>query len=293
MAQEKIGAIGLGLLGSVLVQRLLQSGRHVAVYNRTRDKADPLIAQGAEWSDNPLVECKIVVICLYTTDIVEQTIDTLGDLKPGTILIDTTTGDPRQTALLGQKLEQQGVAYLESPIAASSDQTLRGEAVAMVAGPLDAFERARGVITTIAPRSVHVGPWGNAAKMKLVNNLILGLNRLALAEGLAFASAIGLPVGDTLECLKQGNAYSVVMDVKGRKMVERDYSTQARLSQHLKDVRIILNEAKTLGIDLPMSELHRSLLERVEAAGYGELDNCAILKAYDRNPMGTSLLRGK
>ena len=293
MSQEKVGAIGLGLLGSVLVERLLQSGRRVAVHNRTRDKAAPLIAKGAVWSDNPLAECDIVVICLYTTDIVEETIDRLGELRPGTILIDTTTGDPRQTTLLGQKLEQHGVAYLESPIAASSDQTLRGEAVAIVAGPLEAFERAREVITAIAPRSVHVGPWGNAAKMKLVNNLILGLTRLALAEGLAFARAVGLPVGDALECLKQGNAYSVVMDVKGRKMVEEDFSTQAKLSQHLKDVRIILNEASRLGIDLPMSELHRSLLERVEAAGYGELDNCAILKAYDRGPAGTSFLRNK
>ena len=117
--------------------------------------------------------------------------------------------------------------------------------------------------------------------MKLVNNLVLGLNRVALAEGLVFAKAIGIDMAQVLAVLKQGNAYSVAMDVKGQKMVEEDFTTQAKLSQHIKDVRLILEEAAAAGKNLPASKLHLELLQRAEAAGYGEMDNCVIIKAIE------------
>jgi 3-hydroxyisobutyrate dehydrogenase-like beta-hydroxyacid dehydrogenase len=107
---------------------------------------------------------------------------------------------------------------------------------------------------------------------------VLGLNRVALAEGLVFARAIGLDPASTLAVLKEGNAHSVVMDTKGRKMVEGDFSLQAKLSQHAKDVRIILEEAARGGTRLPLSQLHLRLLEAAEAAGLGELDNSAIIR---------------
>jgi hypothetical protein len=180
------------------------------------------------------------------------------------------------------RLAEQGVDYLESPIAASSEQTRRGEAMAIVAGPEPAFAACRDVFDALAAKSFHVGPWGSAAKVKLVNNLILGLERVALAEGLVFAEAIGLDRGKTLDVLKQGNAYSVVMDTKGRKMVEGDFSLQAKLSQHAKDVRIILAAAARHGLSLPLSALHLQLLEEAEAAGLGELDNSAIIRVIQQ-----------
>jgi len=204
-------------------------------------------------------------------------------LRPGQILIDTTTGDPLETTALGRRLAERGVDYLESPIAASSEQTRRGEALAMVAGPEKAFEACRDLFASMAPKAFHVGPWGSAAKTKLVNNLIVGLNRLALAEGLAFAKAIGLDAAKTLEVLQEGNASSVAMRVKGSKMVTGDYSLQAKLSQHAKDVRIMLDEAARANTSLPLLELHLQLLEEAEAAGWGELDNSVIMRVYPRS----------
>jgi 3-hydroxyisobutyrate dehydrogenase-like beta-hydroxyacid dehydrogenase len=281
-SNQPIGVIGLGLLGSALAERLLEAGFALRVHNRTREKAAPLEERGAVWSDNPLRDCQQVVICLYTTEIVEATLEQLGGLKAGQVLVDTTTGDPSQTEALGRRLAAEGIHYLETPIAASSDQTRRGEALAMVAGQREAFEAARGVLQAIAPRSFYVGPWGNAGRMKLVNNLIIGLNRVALAEGLAFAQSIGIQKADALAVLREGNAHSVAMDVKGRKMVEEDFSTQAKLSQHLKDVRLILQQAAQNDCPLPFSELHCRILEQLEEAGHGELDNSAIIKAYDQ-----------
>src|SRR5262245_50034180 len=118
--------------------------------------------------------------------------------------------------------------------------------------------------------------------MKLVTNLVLGLNRAALAEGLAFAGAIGLAPADALEVLLNCPAYSRTMDAKGPKMVAGDFTPAAKLSQHLKDVRIILVEGERAGQPLPLSALHRQLLEAAEAAGWGELDNSGIIRAIER-----------
>jgi 3-hydroxyisobutyrate dehydrogenase-like beta-hydroxyacid dehydrogenase len=280
---KPVGVIGLGLLGTALCERLLASGYIAAVWNRTREKAEPLVARGARWSDNPLVECDRVIISLYTTDVVEQSLEQMkSGLRAGQILIDTTTGDPEQTAALGKRLAKLGVDYLESPIAASSEQTRQGNALAIVAGPPNAFAACRDLFDAIAGKTIHVGAaWGGAAKVKLVNNLVLGLNRVALAEGLVFAKAIGLDAGKTLDVLKEGNSYSGVMDTKGRKMIEGDFSLQAKLSQHAKDVRIILEEAARGGISLPLSELHLRLLTEAIAAGFGEQDNSAIIRAIE------------
>ena len=281
--RDPVGVIGLGLLGTALCERLLGAGYPVFVYNRTRDKADPLIARGASWSDNPLVECQRAVISLYTTEVVEAVLEQLDDgLRPGQIVIDTTTGDPDQTTALAERLASRGVEYLETPIAASSQQTREGEALAIVAGPESAFAACADLFDCLAASAVHVGPWGNAAKMKLVNNLVLGLNRVALAEGLLFAEAVGIPSASALDVLKQGNAYSIVMDVKGRKMVERDFDVQAKLVQHAKDVRLILEEARRAGLALPLSKLHIQLLDDAEAAGLGEMDNSVVIEAIRR-----------
>jgi 3-hydroxyisobutyrate dehydrogenase-like beta-hydroxyacid dehydrogenase len=123
-----------------------------------------------------------------------------------------------------------------------------------------------------------VGKWGNAAKMKLVTNLVLGLNRLALAEGLVFANAAGIEMEDALQALLNSPAYSRTMDAKGPKMVQGEFAPQARLSQHIKDVRLMLEEAERAGISLPLSGVHLELLEQAEAVGLGEMDNSAIIR---------------
>lgn len=277
---ETVGVIGLGLLGTAIAERLLAASYPVRVYNRTREKAQALIDRGAVWCDNPLTSCRTIVTCLYTTETVRAVLAQLGQPQAGQTIIDTTTGNPEQTSALAQQLDARNVDYLECPIAGSSDQTRRGESLAIVAGRREPFAIHETLIQAFAPRAYYVGSWGNAARMKLVNNLILGLNRAALAEGLAFAAGMGIPTADALAVLQQGNARSVAMDLKGQKMVERDFSTQAKLSQHLKDVRLILEQADAAGITLPLSEIHRQLLQRLEDAGLGELDNSAIIEAY-------------
>jgi 3-hydroxyisobutyrate dehydrogenase-like beta-hydroxyacid dehydrogenase len=134
---------------------------------------------------------------------------------------------------------------------------------------------------TFAGRIFYMGACGAGARMKLVANLALGLHRAVLAETLAFARASDISPEDALEVLKAGAAYSRVMDDKGKKMLDHDFTVEARLSQHLKDVRLILAAANAKKAKTPLSQVHRQLLERLEAAGYGDVDNSAIVMAYE------------
>ena len=277
-----VGVVGLGLLGTALAERLLGGNYDVYVYNRTREKADALLAAGAIWSDNPFRECDRVVVCLYTTVTVKSVLGEMADaFRDGQIVIDTTTGSPIESPELGHWLSGKGVRYLEAPIAASSEQTRRGDALAMVGGPSATYAASADILKCIAPQSFHVGDWGDAAKTKLVNNLILGLTRAALAEGLVFAKSIGLDPSATMEVLKAGNAYSVVMDVKGKKMLQSDFSLQAKLAQHGKDVRLMVEQADKAGVALPLTARHLELLDQAVEAGLGDVDNSAIIKAIE------------
>jgi 3-hydroxyisobutyrate dehydrogenase-like beta-hydroxyacid dehydrogenase len=276
---EQIGLIGLGLMGTALAERLLDHGYRVAVWNRTREKAIPLIAKGAEWSENPLAVCQRVVLSLYTTEVVEKVLEHLqAGLHPGLILLDTTTGKPEQTAALGGRLAGLGVHYLDAPISGSSQQTREGQATVIVSGDRAAFALCADLWRVMGGKVFHVGPCGTAAKLKLISNLVLGLNRAALAEGLAFAEALGVTPAAALDVMIASNPYSRAMDVKGRKMVERDFTVDARLSQHLKDVHLMLDAAAAAGISLPLTDMHRRLLEQAEVAGLGGQDNSAIIE---------------
>ena len=280
---RKVGVVGLGLMGTVITERLLESGYRVVVWNRTRDKAESLLKLGAVWSDNPLAECQRVIISLYNSDIVAEVIDQMrSGLHRGQTIVDTTTGEPTATMAMGRRLAELGVTYLDAPISGSSEQTRKGESTVMVGGKPDEFASCHDLWPVLGKKVFHVGECGSAAKMKLVTNLVLGLNRAVLAEGLVFAEAIGILPTAALEVLQGSPAYSKAMDIKGRKMIARDFTVQAKLSQHLKDIRLMLEAATATGLELTLARSHAELLERAERAGFGELDNSAVINAYLR-----------
>ena len=224
MDKKLVGMIGLGLMGTALTERLLDAEYSVWVHNRTREKADPLLARGARWADNPLAECDRVLISLYTTDTVEEVLGRLGEaLRPGQILIDTTTGEPEQTARLGARLAERGVHYLDAPISGSSQQTREGNVTTIVGGPRETFDACRDLFDCWSAKTIYAGPCGSGSKMKLVSNLVLGLNRAALAEGLVFAETLGLDTEGALEVLMGSMSYSRIMDTKGKKMIQGDF----------------------------------------------------------------------
>jgi 3-hydroxyisobutyrate dehydrogenase-like beta-hydroxyacid dehydrogenase len=282
--EQVIGVIGLGLLGGALAERLLQAGWRVLGYDSAADRCNELAAHGgtaAASAAEVAAGCPSVVLSLPTTEVVESVLASMaGSLRPGHVLIDTTTGEPEATAHLGRRLAEQGVDYLDATVAGSSADARLGKVTVMAGGPREAFAACADIFACFAAELFYVGPWGSGARMKLVVNLELGLNRAAVAEGLTLAANLGLEPATALTILKAGAAYSRAMDAKGDKMVRGDFTPQARLAQHLKDVRLILAAGGRAGAKMPFSELHSRLLEKLDAAGLGGLDNCAIIQAF-------------
>jgi 3-hydroxyisobutyrate dehydrogenase-like beta-hydroxyacid dehydrogenase len=273
-------------MGTALAERLLACGYDVVGFDPDPACVDRLRALGgrAAGSATELAAgCRRIFLSLPNSEVVQGVIEQVKvRLRRGQILIDTTTGDPRSAVESGRTLEPLGVAYLDAGICGNSEQLRRGEVLVVAGGQARAFESSQDVFAAFARRSFHVGTWGAGSQMKLTTNLVLGLNRAALAEGLAFAEAIGLEAELALTVLLASSSYSRVMDLKGGKMLARDFTPQARLSQHLKDVRLILEAGAEAGAKLPLSDRHRLLLEEAEAAGLGALDNSALIEVFRR-----------
>lgn len=286
---QTIGVIGLGLLGSALAKRLHKAGYDVVGYDLLAPRCQDWVDVGGRTLASVgeiAAACDTLVLSLPDADVVASVIREIEtNLRPGQLVIDTTTGDPAGSVALGHALAQRGVRFLDATIAGSSVEALAGQAVVMAGGEETDFRSARDLLNCFAREVFYLGPWGSGTRMKLVVNLVLGLNRAVLAEGLTLAKALELDVDLTLAILKASPAYSTVMDTKGGKMLAEDFEPQARLSQHLKDVRLMLAAAERTATDLPLSVVHRHLLERAEAAGYGELDNSAIIRAFRVGPV--------
>jgi 3-hydroxyisobutyrate dehydrogenase-like beta-hydroxyacid dehydrogenase len=284
MPPTPLGLIGLGLVGSALAQRFLAAGFAVHGYDiepTARSAFTQLGGIAHPTAIDVATQCQRIVLSLPTSGIVRKVIAQIEPaLQPGDIILDTTTGEPDETAQLGQSLHQRGFHYLDATIAGSSAQVRAGNVLVMLGGEASAVAACADVLRTFAKQTFHLGPAGSGARMKLVVNLVLGLNRAVLAEGLAFASACGVDPASALDVLTASPAFSQVMETKGPKMLALDFEPQARLSQHLKDVRLILAESAKHGAKTPLCELHRVLLQALDDAGFGAEDNAAILRAF-------------
>jgi 3-hydroxyisobutyrate dehydrogenase-like beta-hydroxyacid dehydrogenase len=200
----------------------------------------------------------------------------------GKIVLCASTCDPDRIAALGQRVGAHGLRLLETPVSGSSGQVSRGEGVGLVGGDVPVVAEAEPVLRAMFPTYFHVGKIGDGGRAKLAINLILGLNRLAMAEGLVFAERIGLDPGAFLKVARASAAYSQVMDVKGAKMIARDFAPEGRIAQHLKDVRLMQQQARRVNQHLPLLELHADVLAACVRRGEGEWDNCAVIEEIRR-----------
>ncbi len=288
----KIGLVGLGLVGTAMAERLLAEQFEVVGFDIDSTKCEHLEQLGGKALGSPAKvaeQVERVVLSLPDTDVVLQVVEGPGGileaipiLSGPRYIIDTTTGDPDETAALAQRLARRGIHFLDAPFSGSSQQVRDKEIIFMVGGDKTAFEECKDIFDALGEKVFYVGESGNGSKAKLASNLILGLNRLTLAEGLVFASKLGLDAQGFLELLKVTPAYSAAMDVKGKKMLDGDFTTQARLRQHHKDVSIILKYAEKAEQELPLSKVHLDVLEKAIAAGDGDLDNSAVIREIER-----------
>jgi 3-hydroxyisobutyrate dehydrogenase-like beta-hydroxyacid dehydrogenase len=286
---DPVGIVGLGLMGSVLTRRLVAAGFDVVGYDIDVTKTGGLAALGgraaASISDVARAADPII-LAVFDTDQVEEVVEgpilaALGD-GSGRIVLCTSTCDPDRIAELAHRVEPRGLRFLETPVSGTSEQVRRGEGVGLIGGDRQVALDSAAVLDAIFPVRFHVGGPGDGGRAKLAVNLILGLNRVALAEGLLFATRLGLDPHAFLEIARGSAAYSQVMDTKGVKMAASNFAPEGRARQTLKDVHLMLDQAARVGQALPLLEVHRDILAACVAAGEGDLDNSVVINEIRR-----------
>jgi len=288
-ARGPVGLIGIGLLGQAFAYRLLGAGFEVVGFDVDAGKTAKLAELGgrpaASVSDLAR-RCDPVVLAVFSTDQVEHVIE--SELAPalgngsGKIALCASTCDPDRIAALGQRVAMHGLRLLETPVSGASGQVSRGEGVGLIGGDADVMNAVAPVLRALFASYFHIGKIGDAGRAKLAINLILGLNRLALAEGLIFAERLGLDPELFLKVARSSAAHSQVMDVKGSKMIRGEFTAEGRIAQHLKDVHLMLEQAQRLRQPLALLEIHADILEACVRHGEGDLDNSAVIKELRR-----------
>ena len=289
MSKSAVGVIGIGLLGEALARRLLAGGFAVSGYDLDPAKTARLAELGGTAAASVAAvakDCQTIVLAVFSTEQVEAVLEheilpAKGD-GSGHIVLCASTCDPDRIARLGERVAARGLRLLETPVSGSSGQVARGEGVALIGGDADVLASVEPVVRALFAAHFHMGKLGDGGRAKLAINLILGLNRLALAEGLVFAERLGLNMASLLDVARRSAAYSQVMDVKGAKMVRGDFAPEGRITQHLKDVHLMLEQAAHVRQELPLLAIHADVLEACVQHGQGDLDNCVVIEEIRR-----------
>lgn len=291
-----IGIVGLGLIGTSLAKRLIAAGFEVHGYDIDAGRGALLEDLGgkAEASLAALGRtCPTLLVSVLTTEQVESALEGGGpgkpiELGPAHAIVCVSTCDPERIAALAARLASRGVRFLEMPISGNSDQIALGNGLGMTSGDPALAAALAPVLDALCPRRHHVGLVGAAGKTKLAVNLVGGLNRAVMAEGLAFAESLGLDPLPFLEILKDSAAYSRTMDNRGRKMALSDFTPHAKIAQSRKDFLLMHEAAKSAGQQLPLATVYLELIEGCIAHGESELDNSAIIQEVRRRRRNTS-----
>jgi 3-hydroxyisobutyrate dehydrogenase len=284
-----VAIIGLGLMGEVYAQRLIDAKIPVTGFDIDPARRTRLAEIGGRpaWSIAELANpTRCIIVAVFNTEQVEDVLEnhllpTLGD-GSNRIVLCMSTCDPNRVAALAKRIIPRGIRYLDVPVSGTSDQVRRGDGVALIGGDIVIAEEVKDVLDALFARRFHVGKIGDGGRAKLAVNLILGLNRLALAEGLVFAERLGLDPAAFLDVARGSASYSQVMETKGPKMVRGDFSPEGRVKQTLKDVRLMLDQAASAGQKLSMLEVHADMLEACVRAGESDLDNSAVIREVRR-----------
>ena len=288
MDKRSIGLVGLGLMGSGMAGSLLSHGFPLIGYDIDQSKMDSIVRIGGKRIEAPhrlAEQVDIIILSLPNSHVVNEVVTASLKLfetgRKGMILIDTTTADPVMSETLAMRLREKEIEMLDATISGTSKMCAERDITLMVGGDESIFKTCESILSALAKRTFYLGKNGSGALMKLIVNLVLGLNRMVLAEGLSLGEKAGMDPNRLLQVLKESAAYSKAMDMKGSRMIEADFlPAEGKLAFHLKDVRLMLDLGNRLNVPLLLTSLHAQALASHVAKGRGEWDNAAIISFY-------------
>jgi 3-hydroxyisobutyrate dehydrogenase len=291
-----IGIIGLGLIGAAVCERLIDAGMPLLGFDIDPARCESLEANGGlvAASVRELAnQSRVVIVAVYSGTQAEALLDDIEDGAGGlpTTMICMTTCAPHEIARLSERTVNAGIALIEAPVSGTSAELRDGRAVMLLGAEPALVESLGTLLDILCPRRLRVGAVGDASRTKLAINLVLQANRAALAEGIAFAEALGLDGRTFLATARASAAYSRVMDTKGEKMLTRDFRPQSHIAQTLKDAELILEEAGRRGLPLPLTTAQAALLRTAIAIEGPDSDSAAVIEAIRQRPVMPEVLR--
>lgn len=289
MKDQRIGVIGAGMMGVPMARNLLRAGFAVTVHSRTRARAEPLQREGANWADSPAdlahESSAIISIVSDSPDVHDVYLGPAGvcsNLRPGTLCIDMSTISPETTQTVAAKVSSLGGAYLDAPVSGGTTGAQAGTLSIMVGGDAADLERARPIFAALGKSVVHCGPIGNGQLTKLCNQILCGLNLLAVSEAVVFARGVGLDPQIMLSAVSTGAAASWALSNLGPKMLHRDFAPMFMIDLQQKDLRIALSSAFQKLVPLPGTSLVSQLLSANQAADEGREGTQSLVKTLER-----------
>lgn len=286
---DRVGFIGLGIMGQSMARNLLRAGFPVRVWNRTAGKLAVLAAEGATTATSPAdlaAQCEVIFICVSDTPDVQAVV--LGEhgiihgVRPGALVVDMSTISPAATREMAAALRARGVAMLDAPVSGGSEGAAKGTLTIMVGGQAADFARALPYFQAMGKTITHVGENGAGQMAKLVNQILVVVTMLGVGEALLFAKAGGLDLKKTLEAVSGGAAGSWMLSHRGPQVLRRDWRPGFTIDLQQKDVRLVLDEADRLGVPLLATSLVFNLYRVLQNDGLGSEGNHALVKALEK-----------
>ena len=282
----KIGFVGLGIMGSAMAANLVKAGFKVTVWNRSSDKCQPLVAAGASVAASPRAVAEVsdmLFAMMATPEAVTSVRDgadgVIAGLRPGKGYVDMSTVDAETSIESARLTHEAGALFLEAPVAGSRKPAEDATLTIMAAGDRSLYDSSLPVLETMGRKVLYLGETGNAARMKLANNLVMGGMLTALCEGLALASGSGLDTGQLLEVLDSGAVANPMFRLKGPQIAaNREFPAAFPLRHMQKDLRLALRLAEAVGQPLFVTATVNELYKAALAKGLGDADFAAVCR---------------
>ncbi|MDP9174583.1 MAG: NAD(P)-dependent oxidoreductase [Planctomycetota bacterium] len=296
----KIGFIGLGTMGSRMAANLLKHGHSLVVFNRTRAKADPLIADGATWADSPAglaAQVEIIFTMLARPDTVEDAAlgkdGFLSRLAKGCMWIDCSTVDPAFSKKMAAEAQARGIRFLGAPVTGSKIPAAQAKLVFWVGGDAADLDACRPLLQCMGSRIVHCGGQGMGASLKMVMNQVLGTELAAFSEGLVLGQSLGLSREVLFDALFNGPAAAPVVAVKRQRIEAGNYGQPDFALRWLqKDLELAAESAYHSGVAMPLTNLAKEIYRLAIREGHGDEDISAVYgylaRSQDVQPTHTS-----
>jgi 3-hydroxyisobutyrate dehydrogenase-like beta-hydroxyacid dehydrogenase len=279
----EVGFIGLGIMGSRMAANLQKNGYHLILFNRTPEKAEPLLAKGATWAENPasLAEnVDILFTILANPEAVQETAlgpgGFLDHMHPGAIWVDSSTVNPSFTKQMAHEAHERRVHFVDAPVAGTKGPAEQAQLIFLAGGDAEDVQACQPFFAAMGKKTVHLGPSGMGTSAKMVVNLLLGEAMLAFSEALALGQALGLSMDGLMDLLVGGSVAAPFTAGKRAKIENNQYEPEFPLKWMRKDLQLVSLTGNEQGVALPTVNAAKEIYTLAERQGWGELDFSAI-----------------